>query len=186
MKCYDSNGAVSMSAVMQSSVPNPYGGMHKFTHLNMPGGQWSQEGKFMSQNMHDSHYTNLRRDARSNWSSYDEHASQTPKGTSSSNLLICNNFNQFLMKSSLFGSLSNTNNNSLSHVSTQFVQFSTQGKQPKIEGSSDSSDSQAAQVKLSKKEQLKRAFKDYGATIIVFHVGISLISLECFYLLVSG
>lgn len=38
---------------------------------------------------------------------------------------------------------------------------------------------------LSKKEQLKRAFKEYGATIVVFHVGISLISLGGFYLLVS-
>lgn len=38
---------------------------------------------------------------------------------------------------------------------------------------------------LSKKEQLKRAFKEYGATIVAFHVGISLISLGGFYLLVS-
>ncbi|XP_020807369.1 protein FAM210A-like [Drosophila serrata] len=54
--------------------------------------------------------------------------------------------------------------------------------------SSSSSSSVDAQNgdKLSKKEQLKRAFKDYGATIVAFHVGISLISLGGFYALVSS
>lgn len=182
LKSYDCNGAVSMSAVMQTSVPNPFGGMHKFTHLNMPGGQWSQEGKFMSQSLHDSHYTNLRRDARSDWSSYDQNATipQPPKGTDRITL-TSKNVNQFLTNSPLFGSLSNCNSNhSLSHASTQIARYSTQGKP------AEQATETAPPVQLTKKEQLKRAFKDYGATIIVFHVGISLISLECFYLLVSG
>lgn len=182
LRSYDSNGAVSMSAVMQSSVPDPFGGMHKFTHLNMPGGQWSQEGKFMSQSLHDSHYTNLRRDARSDWSSYDENARipQDPKGRiiTSCHLLTSKNVNQLLTKSSLFRSLSNSNH-SLLHASTQIAKYSTQDKPGDVPAP-------AAAVQLSKKEQLKRAFKDYGATIIVFHVGISLISLQCFYLLVNG
>ena len=38
---------------------------------------------------------------------------------------------------------------------------------------------------LSKKEQLQRAVKDYGSTVIVFHVTISLASLGLFYLIVS-
>lgn len=38
---------------------------------------------------------------------------------------------------------------------------------------------------LSKKEKLKKAVKEYGSTVIVFHVGISLISLGTCYLLVS-
>lgn len=42
------------------------------------------------------------------------------------------------------------------------------------------------ETKLSKKEQLKRAFKEYGGTIVAFHVGISLISLGGFYALVSS
>lgn len=47
--------------------------------------------------------------------------------------------------------------------------------------------SQAPQKEpLTKKEQLKKAFKDYGSTVIVFHIGISLISLGGFYLLVSS
>ena len=39
---YDCNGAVNLNSAMQSNVPSPFGGMHKFTHLNMPGGQWGQ------------------------------------------------------------------------------------------------------------------------------------------------
>lgn len=42
-----------------------------------------------------------------------------------------------------------------------------------------------SEVKLSKTEQLKKAVKDYGATVIVFHVTISLASLSFFYVLVS-
>lgn len=38
---------------------------------------------------------------------------------------------------------------------------------------------------LSKKEKLKKAVKEYGSTVIVFHVGISLLSLGTCYLLVS-
>ncbi|KAG8226126.1 hypothetical protein J437_LFUL003273 [Ladona fulva] len=39
---------------------------------------------------------------------------------------------------------------------------------------------------LSRKDKLKKAVKDYGATVIVFHVGISLLSLGGFYLAVSS
>lgn len=38
---------------------------------------------------------------------------------------------------------------------------------------------------LSKKDQLKIAFRDYGSTIVTFHVAISLVSLGSFYLLIS-
>jgi len=38
---------------------------------------------------------------------------------------------------------------------------------------------------LSRAEKLKRAVKDYGATVIVFHVTMSLCSLGLSYLLVS-
>ncbi|XP_043663154.1 protein FAM210B, mitochondrial [Drosophila teissieri] len=44
----------------------------------------------------------------------------------------------------------------------------------------------ATTLKLTKREQLKRAFKEYGATIVVFHVVISVISLGGFYALVSS
>lgn len=38
---------------------------------------------------------------------------------------------------------------------------------------------------LSRKERLKRAVKEYGSTVVVFHVGISLVSLGACYTLVS-
>ena len=74
VESYDCTGAVSLCASMQSNVPSPFGGMHKFSHLNMPGGQWSQEGKFTSQNLHSSHYTELREVARAGWTTYNQNA----------------------------------------------------------------------------------------------------------------
>ncbi|XP_017843521.1 uncharacterized protein LOC108600439 isoform X2 [Drosophila busckii] len=74
VQSYDCFGAVSLNAVMQSNVPTPFGGMHKFSHLNMPGGQWSQEYKFTSQNMQASHYRALRESTRADWVSYDQNA----------------------------------------------------------------------------------------------------------------
>lgn len=74
VQSYDCFGAVSLNSAMQSNVPQPFGGMHKFSHLNMPGGQWSQEGKFTSQNLHSSHYRELRDNARSSWVAYNQDA----------------------------------------------------------------------------------------------------------------
>lgn len=45
---------------------------------------------------------------------------------------------------------------------------------------------QESQQPLSKKDQLKRAVSQYGSTVIVFHVTISLASLGFFYILVSS
>lgn len=55
----------------------------------------------------------------------------------------------------------------------------------KIDESSSTTETNSAKP-LTKKEQLKKAFKDYGVTIVVFHVGISLASLGVCYALVSG
>lgn len=41
------------------------------------------------------------------------------------------------------------------------------------------------QVAVSAKDKLKKAVKEYGSTVIVFHVAISLISLGGCYVLVS-
>lgn len=38
---------------------------------------------------------------------------------------------------------------------------------------------------LSRKDKLKRAVKDYGATVMVFHISISLMSLGLSYLVIS-
>lgn len=44
---------------------------------------------------------------------------------------------------------------------------------------------EAQPVKLSAKEKMKNAVKEYGSTVIVFHVTISIFSLGGCYLLVS-
>lgn len=65
---YDCTGAVSLNSSMQSNVPSPFSGGNAFTHLNMPGAQWGQESKFMSNDLNASHYINLRQSVRSHWS----------------------------------------------------------------------------------------------------------------------
>ncbi|XP_017482906.1 PREDICTED: uncharacterized protein LOC108371807 [Rhagoletis zephyria] len=158
LQSYDCFNAASLNAVMQSNVPNPYGGMHKFTHLNMPGGQWSQEGKFMSSNLHSSHYTNLREDVRSSWVKYDQ---------------------DYNINKKEYATTATTSVSLLKHNLTTADSLEKRHYCTKVEG-----DKQP--TALSKKEQLKKAFKDYGSTVIVFHVAISLASLGACYLLVSG
>lgn len=59
---YDCFGAVSLSSSMQSTVPKPYSSAGKSTHLNMPGGQWSGNGKYIAEFMQKSHYAVLKHD----------------------------------------------------------------------------------------------------------------------------
>lgn len=80
VQSYDCFGTVNLNSAMQSNVPSPFGGMHKFSHLNMPRGQWSQESKFTSQNLQNSHYTALRKNTRSNWSSYENSITNQKQG----------------------------------------------------------------------------------------------------------
>ncbi|KAJ8729503.1 hypothetical protein PYW08_001084 [Mythimna loreyi] len=118
---YDCRGAVSLSSSMQSNVPSPFSGNH--THLNMPGSQWGQGHKYLSDHLHSAHYLTLR----------NEYRARVSKDA----------------------------------VGTRYM--STDTNPP-----------------LSAKEKLKRAVKEYGSTVIVFHVCISLISLGSCYLLISS
>lgn len=59
---YDCRGAVSLSSSMQSNVPSPFSGNH--THLNMPGSQWGQGYKYLSDHLHSAHYLTLRNEYR--------------------------------------------------------------------------------------------------------------------------
>lgn len=52
-------------------------------------------------------------------------------------------------------------------------------------GYSDKLNRKTSSIVLSNKEKLKKAVKEYGSTVIVFHIGISLLSLGLFYALVS-
>ncbi|KAH8421230.1 hypothetical protein KR009_006118, partial [Drosophila setifemur] len=150
VQSYDCFGSISLNSVMQSNVPTPFGGMHKFSHLNMPGGQRSQEYKFTSENMQNSHYSALRDSIRMEWMPYDQ------------NMINKKGFN----------------------VRRNYSSQSAPPPRSSISTKSVCTDPTSA--KLSKKDQLKTAFKEYGASIVAFHVGISLVSLGGFYAFVSS
>lgn len=69
------------------------------------------------------------------------------------------------------------------------VTFSTDAGAPVKEtdkiGTAGVSSNTIADAPLSNKDKLKKAVKDYGATVVVFHVGMSLISLGACYVAVS-
>ncbi|XP_026327758.1 uncharacterized protein LOC113236027 isoform X2 [Hyposmocoma kahamanoa] len=122
---YDCRGAVSLSSSMQSNVPSPFTGND--THLNMPGSQWGQGHKYLSDHLHSAHYLTLRNEYRNK----------------------------------LF---SNVVTIGTRHMST------------------DENSTSA----MSTKEKLKKAVKEYGSTVVVFHVTISVFSLGACYLLISS
>lgn len=212
---YDCTGAVSLNSSMQSNVPSPFGGMHKFTHLNMPGGQWEQSSKWMSHDLHSSHYTTLRREARKNWSNpnggsrsacSDGSKMQSPPSNRGSvkyfeqNLhgVTSSRSNAFQMCSSINrfapGSAACTNPLfTFSECSRYFIAKRMYSDQSAIKTKAceaqktetDVNTPQKQSVLLSKREQLKKAIKDYGITVPLFHISMSLVSLGLFYQLVA-
>ncbi|EDS30582.1 conserved hypothetical protein [Culex quinquefasciatus] len=172
VQSYDCRGAVSLNSAMQSNVPSPFGGMHKFSHLNMPGGGWAQEGKYLAHDLNSSHYINLRKEVRSEWSSYED------KPRAGTSVLLAR-----IGQAGLLGPKTNSSsgsNGTVRKFSTEAKQ-STEGEQGKGTGQG-----QEQVGTVSRKDRLKKAVKEYGSTVIVFHVGISLASLGACYLLVSS
>ncbi|XP_015126843.1 uncharacterized protein LOC107048269 isoform X2 [Diachasma alloeum] len=134
---YDCFGAISLSGIMQTNVPHPCKSTARGTHMNMPGGQWVQNGKYIAEYMQKNHYDFIRKNFYSKTS-----------GGNGSIIKAC---------------------------------YSTSAAEPpKI------SENTTDENKLTNAEKLKRAVKDYGSTVIVFHIGISLLSLGAFYALVSS
>lgn len=177
---YDRHASVNLSSVMQSTVPEPFGGNNKFSHLNMPGGQWGQQTKYLSHELNSSHYTQLRQDFRENWSKYSE---QNPKGIKS-----------MTIKYSLFNPKCLFDRHHQSHfliINKRFIslsakQLNEQAQKPSQKPSTgELSDGDKAEGKETAGMKLKKAVKEYGSTVIVFHVCISLMSLGMFYALVS-
>lgn len=184
VRSYDCSGAVSLNSSMQSNVPNPFGGMHKFSHLNMPGGQWEQGSKFLAHDLKASHYVSLRKSNRSDWTTYDENFDNV-KGIKNRMLHNSRNGMLFEMKNDAITKACFA----FWHANKPYVRcYSTGSGEKKDESKTDVSTSQTTgktDAPLSRAAMLKKAVKDYGSTVIVFHVGISLISLGSFYLLVS-
>lgn len=175
VKFYDSHNAVSLNAVMQSNVPQPFGGLHNYAIAPaMPGGSVMSLDKYQAGYMQGTHYTTLRQEFRKNWHQYGE-AKDT--GMKSSGSVLLQALDKLVMTPAYMNNIR---------------YYSSQGQKPLADDSGD----RAAKTKLdevsgdakpvTKRDQLKRAIKDYGSTVIVFHVGISLISLGGFYLLVSS
>ena len=54
---YDCFGAVSLYSSMQTNVPKPFNSTGKSTYLNMPGGQWARDEKYIAEDMQKSQYT---------------------------------------------------------------------------------------------------------------------------------
>jgi Protein of unknown function (DUF1279) len=173
LETYDPQTSCSTACHMQSTVPEPFGGNNKFSHLNMPGGSWGQQTKYLSHELNSAHYTQLRQDVRQRWYSMTEEEKGKKSVTSNSvlNRSLLNHHHKclldhnFIIINKRFISLSSN------HLNTENKQQQQQpGESPEKE---------------SGKLRLKKAVKEYGTTVIVFHVGISLISLGMFYGLVS-
>lgn len=170
LESYDRSSAVNLCSVMQSTVPEPFSAQ-KFSHLNMPGGSWGQQTKYLSHELNSAHFTALRQELRSDWSEYSD---EVPKGISKlidhklvkPKRLFDHHHHPFFIINKRFISLSARNLNE---------------QAPKATGESESNKPE----KETGRQKLKTAIKTYGSTVIVFHVGISLVSLGMFYVLVS-
>ncbi|XP_015432569.1 PREDICTED: uncharacterized protein LOC107188738 [Dufourea novaeangliae] len=156
---YDCFGAVSLNGTMQSNVPKPFSSSGKSTHLNMPGGQWARDGKYIAEDMQKSHYRSvclpkLQADTSGP-------ASQVTATTTFLRKLYQPNY--------IFN-----------------MRFSTRTSE-QLQSTKEGTGKEKQAVDLSKKEKFKILIKDYGRTVIVFHIGISLISLgACYTAVISG
>lgn len=193
--------------VMQTNVPKPFETSGKApVHLNMPGGQWAQGEKYLSGELQTCHHSNLTSKKHSGTACSPLSVSlglvSTQVGSqqlrrrgtwyggggyggggggssvvwlhthqlAGPNTVCCSQSNPtpiiIVRDRCLCGSVCSSR---LMHTCT--VLLKEQGSTPKAE--------------LTSRQKLKRAVKDYGATVIVFHVAISLASLGICYLLVS-
>jgi hypothetical protein len=77
LRSYDKQGAINLSAVMQTLVPQPFVPPSDdslcssySSYLTFPGSNWGQQTKYLSHELNSAHYTELRQELRSDWSSY--------------------------------------------------------------------------------------------------------------------
>ncbi|XP_012256050.2 uncharacterized protein LOC105686064 isoform X1 [Athalia rosae] len=157
---YDCMGAVSLNSSMQSNVPQPFSSDGKSMHLNMPGGQWGRDDKYIADDMQKSHYAKIK----PQFSKQD-----SGKGADSNIIARCSVLNQNFHY--LIGG----------HVMKYSTSTGvTPSESQNTPSKSTSNDNESAVTKL------KRAIKDYGSTVVVFHVGISLVSLGTCYVAISS
>ncbi|XP_071856044.1 uncharacterized protein [Bombus fervidus] len=153
---YDCFGAVSLNGSMQSNVPKPFCSNGKSTHLNMPGGQWARDGKYIAEDMQKSHYRSTR----------------LPQLK--------------LNKSSLTSRV--TENSLFKPKYIYNMGYSTKASQPPNNLLNDGKQQVVTPIThLSKKEKFKIIVKQYGTTVVIFHVALSLVSLgACYVAVIRG
>lgn len=203
---YDTRITVSLSSVMQTNVPKPYEISGKApVHLNMPGGQWAQDEKYISGDLQTFHHSKISSKKNSGTASrtFGLLGLSVPVGraavprVSGSNPLLGGGAGSVDSVHSI--RLLNTANNvrllsNKASASEHLIRLSPGCKFFHTSTVSSTQQSQDTQNKtsdtpepqLTSKQKLQRAVKEYGATVVVFHVSISLASLGICYLLVSS
>lgn len=190
---------------MQTNVPKPYGITGKApAHLNMPGGQWAQDEKYISGDLHTFHHSNLssKKNPGTTYHTFNrlrhcmpvKHAN-VPRlsgsntlygdGAGSVDYVNCVGRSVSLSKVCL---LSNKAFVGEHIIKRSFgCKFFHKSAVSNIQQSHtcDSKTIDTPELQLTPRQKLQRAVKEYGATVIVFHVTISLASLGICYLLVS-
>ncbi|KAL7305751.1 hypothetical protein TKK_0002001 [Trichogramma kaykai] len=145
--CYDCFGVVSLSSSMQTNVPKPFLAGNRSTYLNMPGGVWAREAKYLAENIRKSHFTVYQmRDAN---------------------------------RSGAFDAIRNYSTSS-SPVTSDVKNQNEKKTSP------TKSENQKIWDSMSKRQKLGILVRDYGRTVMAFHIGISLVSLGSFYWVVSS
>ncbi|KOX80052.1 hypothetical protein WN51_06466, partial [Melipona quadrifasciata] len=152
---YDCFGAVSLNGTMQSNVPNPFCSNGKSMHLNMPGGQWARDGKYIAEEMQKYHYRTVR----------------LPQLKLDKSGLTANLLSQAIYEPKYIYSM----------------RYSTKPSEPVNQSTNAKNQKGVEDIpqELSQKEKLKILVKEYGITVLIFHVGISLISLAACYAAVA-
>ena len=165
---------------MQSNVPTPFEtrGTESQVHLAMPGGQWGQGEKYISDDLQTAHHCKL-------------HLKKT--GISVPNILgvsfmsstnnCCLQVQPFIGKQCYstvayaFKECLPIRNTSLQCVS-QFSHFHASASREKTEEKKNTSD-------LNSHQKLKTTASHYGSTVMIFHISMGLVSLGFWYLIIS-
>ncbi|KAK9304966.1 hypothetical protein QLX08_003890 [Tetragonisca angustula] len=152
---YDCFGAVSLNGTMQSNVPKPFCSNGKSMHLNMPGGQWARDGKYIAEDMQKSHYRIVR----------------LPQLKLDKSGLTANLLSQAIYEPKYIYSMG----------------YSTKPSEPvnKLANDKNQKGIKETPQELSQREKFKILAKEYGITVVIFHIGISLISLAACYAAVA-
>ena len=157
VEMFSNRGEVSLDSVMQSNVPEPFQPQGRNpSHMNMPGGGKGRTNRYLYSNVHGTH-------PNKQYSTLARHSADT-------DILVCRAHGMPADAHALFRHNYSTESRPSGGTSSDEVS-GTGGVSP---------DGQ-----LTQRQKLQRAVKEYGSTVIVFHVAISLASLGGFYLAVS-